>query len=335
MSARKGKRIVRRRTAPTESPSLDYTLKQAFDYFVSVKKAEGVRERTVEDYYKVMRFFSGWLGGMDTPVNDITTGVIRDYVLFLTEEHVNERTGEIGLSPHTVNIRIRFLRTFFNLLHREEIVDKNPADNVKQMRADHDTYEPMTDAEVDRLLSVMDVKEYAQFRDLVMTYLILDTGMRVNEVCHLEGADIDFKDKTIYLPASKNKNRKPRVIPLSNKTIRLLLELITENRQNFDSDYVFLSNYGERYLPNSYRRRLHIHKESAGIERRITPHSLRHLFCRNYILSGGDVFSLQRIVGHQDISTTRKYTEMTREDLQTQHSQFSPVLRLRHKYKRR
>ncbi|WP_366249982.1 site-specific integrase [Terribacillus aidingensis] len=178
------------------------------------------------------------------------------------------------------------------------------------MKVDEDGLEPLTDEEVNKLISVPDERYYAQFRDLVMMYLMLDTGMRINEVCELENHDIDFKTRAIILPAAKNKNRKPRILPLSNQVVKLLLELVAENKANFDTEYVFVSNIGTRYNPNSFRKRLNNYKDIAGITKRVSPHVFRHMFCRNYILNGGDIFTLQRIVGHADISTTRKYIQL-------------------------
>jgi len=330
---RKGKPIIRRRISAGKPLSFDYTLAQAFDYFIALKKAEAVRERTMRDYHTLMQLFSEWLGGDDVPVNKITTATIRDYVVYLRDEHVNERTGEVGLSPTTINVRLRFLKVFFNTLFREEIIDANPVRNVKLMRADDDPIELLTDEEIERLLSVMDVREYSQFRDKVICYTILDCGIRIGELCAVEVQDIDFKTRTINLPGHKTKNRKPRLLPLSNKTTRLLLELITENKAHFDSSYVFLSNFGERYNPNSFRRRLILYREKAGINKRVSPHVLRHIFCRNYILAGGDVFSLARIAGHADIATTRRYVDMSKDDIKAQHALYSPVLRIRDKYK--
>src|SRR5690606_28213968 len=171
-------------------------------------------------------------------------------------------------------------------------------------------------------------------RDKVAMSLILDTGMRVNEVFSLEVSEIDFKTRSITLPASKNKNRKPRIIPLSNAVLKLLLELITENKVHFDSKYVFLSNFGEQYNPNSFRSRLRMYKDLSGIKKRVSPHALRHQFCHDYIMNGGDIFTLQRIVGHADIQTTRKYIQMTGVDIQSQHSLYSPIVRLRSNYRK-
>lgn len=327
---RKGKKVVKRRNTATSPKEIEMSIEQAFDYFLAVKKTEGVRDRTVRDYREHFEYFTDWLSE-PTDLTDITTQVIRDYIVYMKEERFNDKTGELGLSNYTINIRLRFLKTLFNTLASEGVIEHNPTEPIKLLRVDEDAFEPLTDEEVLRLLDAPNTEFYSQFRDKVALYLLLDTGMRVNEVFNLEESEINFKGRTIELPASKNKNRKPRVIPMSPTVVRLLIELISENKQYFDSPYVFLSNYGGRYKADSFRRRLLTYKKSVGIEKRVSPHSLRHQFCRDYILNGGDIFTLQRIVGHADIQTTRKYVQMTGVDIQGQHAQFSPLARLRRK----
>ncbi|QXE01729.1 tyrosine-type recombinase/integrase [Terribacillus sp. DMT04] len=333
-NSRKGKPIVTTRKAREISDyiPLQATIEESFQSFLSLKKSLGVRKRTVSDYHHLMDYFLSWLNENHPEIemiHEINTAIIREYLLYLREERYNDRTKSVGLSPFTINVRIRFLKTFFNALYKEEVINNNPTRNIQLMKVDEDGLTPLTDEEVNKLISVPDEQYYAQFRDLVMMYLMLDTGMRINEVCELENRDIDFKTRAIILPATKNKNRKPRILPLSNQVVKLLLELVAENKANFDTEYVFVSNIGTRYNPNSFRKRLNNYKDLAGITKRVSPHVFRHMFCRNYIMNGGDIFTLQRIVGHADISTTRKYIQLDDKAIRQQHTLYSPAIKLR------
>jgi integrase/recombinase XerD len=332
--SRKGKPIVKKRgkAIVPEMSLVTHTIDQAFDHFLALKKSLGVRERTFNEYGIIMNWFCLWLSESYPElvnVEEITTGIIREYIVYLKEDHFNEKKQVYGLSPFTVNVRIRFLKAFFNALYKEQIINKNPVENIQLMRTDDDNIEPLTDYEIERILSIPDLTEYAQFRDHVIMFLMLDTGMRISEVCDLEVKDIDFKTKSIILLAFKNKNRKPRILPLSNQVVRLLMELVTENKTYFETEFVFVSNIGTKYNPNSFRKRLRMYGKKANIEKRVSPHVFRHMFCRNYILNGGDVFTLQRIVGHAEISTTRKYIQMDYVTIKNQHALYSPVTRLR------
>ncbi|WP_182858775.1 tyrosine-type recombinase/integrase [Oceanobacillus picturae] len=331
---RKGKSIIKRRVTDTTENvdvQLNSTIQQAFDTFISFKKTIGVRDRTMSEYHLLMKYFLDWIYEKypDTKyINEINAVMLREYIVYLKEERFNEKKKSVGLSPFTINVRIRFLKAFFNTLFEEEVINKNPVKHIKLMRVDEDTLEPLTYKDMEKLLSIPNINLYPQFRDLVMMYLMLDTGMRIKEVCELEVKDIDFKTRCIVLPSSKNKNRKPRLIPLSSKVMKMLLELVTENKAHFDTEYVILSNIGTNYNPNSFRKRLNMYRNKAGITKSVSPHMFRHTFCKNFILNGGDIFTLQRIVGHADIATTRKYIQLNDDEMKEQHTLFSPVTRL-------
>ncbi|MGG4455934.1 tyrosine-type recombinase/integrase [Brevibacillus porteri] len=158
-----------------------------------------------------------------------------------------------------------------------------------------------------------------------MILLFVDSGMRVQEVCSLDILDIDFISRCINLPEIKNKNRKNRIIPLSNEVSRRLHELYNETKLHFDTEAVFVSNFGERLTTDGIRTNLRKYVKRAGINRSIAPHSFRRFFAKQSALNGMDIFSLQRILGHADITTTRLYVQMDRDDLIYQHNQFSPL----------
>src|SRR5699024_5767097 len=155
---RKGKSIVKRRvtTEVEESDVFDTSIDHAFKEFISLKKILGVRDRTMHEYYTLMDYFLEWLNEKHPDiknVNNINSGLIRGYIVYLKEERFNERTQLIGLSPFTINVRIRFLKTFFNTLFKEEIINKNPARNISLMKVDEDNFNPLTDVELTKLLS--------------------------------------------------------------------------------------------------------------------------------------------------------------------------------------
>lgn len=336
---RKGKPIKRRRTTPIKSTAnnISLSLEDARDYVYAYKQSEGLRENTLDAYISIPNYFYEWLNEYYPEViyiNDVTSGMIRDYINYLLNDRYNRQADKYGLSPVTINIRLRNMGAFFRVLHAEKFINNNPMALIKLLKTDEDTFEPLTSDEIDRLLRAPSIEEYAQFRDKVCIYLILDTGIRNAEMFDVKIKDVDFKTRAIYLPSDVTKNRKPRILPLSNEVLSLLMELITEVKHNWsDAEYVFLSSYGSPHQPKSFTRKLDQYKHIAGITKRVTPHGLRHQFCRDYIMNGGDIFTLQRIAGHADITTTRKYIQFTNDDLKAKHAQYSPIARRRRKYR--
>src|SRR5699024_8532276 len=181
-SKRKGKAIKRHRTVPIKKDgasgsSSSLTLDEARDYVYSYKRSEGLRTKTVVEYIKYADYLRDWLAEFYPEIkyiDEVTSGVIRDYINYLQRDHFNQRTKELGLAPTTINIRLRNMSASFNTLHEEGVINVNPMATIRLLRTDEDTFIPLTDDEKVRLLSVPDQEEYAQFRDYVCMNLMLD-----------------------------------------------------------------------------------------------------------------------------------------------------------------
>ncbi|WP_160910466.1 tyrosine-type recombinase/integrase [Halobacillus litoralis] len=317
-----GKKQVmqRSRMIPTDSES--YSLEKVHNLFVTAKKAEGLRERTIKDYEAHFGYFLTWLGENDLAqlsITDLTIDIIRGYVTYMQEK---------PLSPVTINIRIRTLRSFLRFIYEEQYYNENLANRVKIMKTDEDTLKIMSDEQIAAILNAIDKRSYTGFRDYVAIALMIDTGMRISEVGSLTKEQVDFEQRYIHLPSDKVKNRKGRYVPISPKVNKALYQLIAENSSVFNVSEVFLSVYGTPFQPGSFRKRLITYRDKAGVKGvRVSPHSFRHYFAKNYILNGGDPFTLQLILGHSDMQIVRRYIQMNRTEVQAKHHQFSPFQR--------
>lgn len=237
---------------------------------------------------------------------------------------------ELKISPVTINTRVRTLRCFLKFLADEDYFQENLALKIKLMKTDKDTLKLLNTEQIQALLKVIDTKCYTGYRDYCLLMLLLDTGIRIQEATALTSDDLDFQASTIYLQASNVKTRTGRLIPLSPKVSKLLFNLVQENKKAFNAKELFLSVYGTPFLKTSFRKRLVAYRDKAGIEGcRVSPHSFRHYFAKNYILNGGDPFTLQRILGHADLQMVRKYINMGEGETRIQHNQFSPVQRFK------
>jgi integrase/recombinase XerD len=343
-------RLIKQRRAKVDKrayPSTDIqpmALEAAFSYFISAKIGEGIRDRTRLDYSNTWRYFTEWMDEENSEVNyvhEITTEICRKYIHYLTIEapkfkghkYIQNDHGK-GLSSATINMRIRALKVAFNFWYKEEFVRKNPMDNIRTQKVDEDKIESFTDEQVEALLGACDQRKYVGFRDYVFQWLLLDSGMRINEALSLRTEDIDIKTRSITLEARFNKNRRARIIPLTAETLKLLLELIDENKTHFrEANKVFLSCYGEEVKDTQMNKRLKYYGDITGVgkEIRTTAHTWRHTAARNYILNGGDPYTLMRLLGHSSIHMTRRYVQMTADDVRIKHEQFSPVKKFRTK----
>lgn len=312
------------------------TLQKAMDEFLAAKASERAAPRTIHDYKRHFRYFNRWLDkkyhGMRLP--QITSQIVREYVAWMSSE--KERYDDhprrakrsiIGLSPMTVNVRIRTLKAFFNWCEREEHVSKSPARDIKLQKVDEDRISAFSESEVRRLLAVVDRNTYTGFRDCTIMVVMLDTGLRIGELFSLRKQDVDFQQMTLTVPWEKAKTRKTRTVPIAKQTAKLLAELLREN-EDFgpNCDALFYSSDGHPMTSESFDERRRTYGKQAAIEGvHVSAHTFRHTFALHWIKSGGDPFSLQKMLGHTDMSMVRRYVRLSDGDVKEKHTQYSPI----------
>lgn len=312
------------------------TLDQAIDLVISTKTAEGLRERTLFDYRQQWGYFVSWLNDNYEVeyVDELTPQVFRDHINYMKydarrydgHKYINAEQQRVGLSDTTINIRLRTLKAVFNQLEREQLIEVNPMRSVKLIRQDIDLTNCLTDEEVKAILQQPNRRDYVGFRDYVAIILMLDSGLRITEMLRLRAENIDFQTRFITVSGEDSKNRRPRIVPISPQSIKLLLQLVNENKQHFSTDRIFLSCYGEPLGANQFNKRLKHYGKKAGIDgKKMTAHVYRHTWAKNMVLNGCDAFTLQKMGGWSDIRTMRRYIQMDTEDIRKGHDSFSPV----------
>ena len=313
------------------------TLEQAMKDFVTAKRAERAAKRTIRDYETHFRYFLDWLEPRygKSSVVSITPAIIREYVTWMSAEklpfddhpHRRAKKGIVGLSPMTVNVRIRTLKSFFNWCQKEKYTYLSPTADLKLQKVDEDKISAFTQAQLSKLLAAPMCDTFNGFRDYVIMAVLTDTGLRISELLGLRKQDVDFVQMTLTVPWEMAKTRKTRTVPISRPVAKLLAELIAEN-EDFGSgrDALFYSVYGSELTPDAFDERLKIYAKKANIEGvRCSAHTFRHTFALHWIKSGGDAFSLQKILGHTDMSMVRRYVRLSDTDVKEKHVQFSPM----------
>jgi integrase/recombinase XerD len=329
------KRITLRNSTENNKKEKSFSLdfQQAYEFFLSAKKAEGLRDKTLISYGEHFRFFQRWREESYpsvTRVDELTPNIIREYIQYMKEDHFNFKTKEFGLSDQTANARLRFLKTLYSFLNKEDLESENPAIKVKFIKMDERPFEPLTDDEMQRLLNVPNKNHYPQWRDYIIMNLLYDSSMRILEAISLSIDDLDIKGRRIILNAGKTKLRKSRIIPLSNHTLKLLLELITENQTHFpDEKSLFLNWYGEPMSEDTFRRNLKRYVKKAGISKNFSCHDFRRQSITEMLRNGASIWSVMSIAGHSQISTTKKYVHFDEQTIKNQHEIYSPVVKMR------
>jgi len=226
---------------------------------------------------------------------------------------IEEHLATIKGAPETRHAQFRALRAFFKFLNQRYKLP-NPMTKVDSPRCPKKVMATLEPGEMMRLLA----SSSSSLRDNALLTLLIDTGIRTSEAAGLRKKDI--KESTITVRGKTGE----REIPISEETRRLLLALITDK-----SEYVFNGHKGPLGRHGVYRIVRACMGEAGIYGPKLGGHRLRHAFGKGYLVSGGDLRSLQQIMGHANITTTEKYASLTLDDTIKKHHQFTP-LRLAH-----
>jgi integrase/recombinase XerD len=320
------KRITTRKNVDTQSVTeathIHCTFQELTKIFLIAKKVAGKAPRSLKDFMFNFQLFERWLEQEELqhliPV-EYDAGLFRSYISYMTDKY----------TPSTVNTRLTSLKSLFKFLAEEGMLPHNPLQRIPKVVQPETEIHAFTNEQVDALLEQPDKSTYFGFRDYVIMTLMLDTGIRINEVLSLAKKDVDLVQRQLTIVGAKSKNRRSRIVPFSKRTSKLLQELIAETETYFDIDQVFVSSVGTPLCYTSIYSNIRKYGKSAGIdEARVSPHTFRHTFSKMYIMNGGSAFSLQRILGHSTLMMTKRYIDLNIEDLHLQHAQFSPLYSL-------
>ncbi|WP_236939128.1 tyrosine-type recombinase/integrase [Evansella clarkii] len=311
-----------------------YSLAKLFEIFLENKIAEGRAEYTVYHYARSFELLTEYLdiSGVRKDVRNVKTEDLRKFVGWLLNEKVRyeghkykpESEREKPISKRTVYGYLKNIKSFYRFLEEENYIHYNPAQTLKNVSYVDRDIEILTVDELRLLFNTPDARRYADFRDIVIMNLLLDTMCRIGEALALEKSDIDFKAKMIHFRGKNTKTKKARIVPVKSKTIRLIKDLIEET-EVFDTNFIFLVNYGEKMTTERFRKRLTNFAKQAGIKRKIHPHLFRHTGATMFLEAGGDIRHLQLILGHADLRMCQRYTHLTVGSVLNQHDKFSAL----------
>lgn len=286
----------------------------AIALFMRSRKLKNARESTIYSYRLHLNKFSTFLE--DVGVERLAEVITEDI-----QEFIDDRLNS-GNKPVTVNKYIRELRAFFNFLHSMGYLEANPIESIDRLNEDKKISRTLNNDQIARLIAVPNINTYVGFRNYTFILLLLDTGLRLDEALNITLSDIDWKERLIKV---LGKGGKERFVPLTESMIHLLREYI-KRRNQYENESLFLNVDGFPLKRRTIQEAIRDYEVTAGIRGvRVSCHSMRHTFAKMYILNGGDVLTLQKILGHSTLETTRKYIEMFKPDISSQHDKFSPL----------
>ena len=221
----------------------------------------------------------------------------------------------------TINTRLRALRSFYNFLDKNKLIDKNPMKNIKLLRDRQKTIETLDNQEIEKLIEkIRKQKTFVGFRDEVILLVFLDTGVRLSELVGIKVEDVRHNKLIIR----RTKNLFERTVYLSDTT-QERLESYIKVRGEVATNKLFISQDNKELNPHSIQTRLTKYGKEAKISKRVSPHTFRHTMAKRMIVSGLDAFSLMHLLGHTDITVTKRYVNLWGQDLEQKHKEYGAL----------
>lgn len=323
--------------------------KKEFGYyiqsFIDYCTYKDLSVKTIKSYYQALTLFTKYLEEEKdiTSIADVNKEIVEEYITFtkdrgkysyvadektLSVTYQNNRK-DIGkeISVTTLNNYLRNIKVFFNWCEENSLIKYNTVADVNFIKEKRKIKDQLTDDEYRKIIKAIDLTKFNEYRDYIVIQLIMDTGMRLSECLSLTIDDIDVVRKTIFLSAEVTKGKKDRYVFYSNHMSVFLNRWIRYKDAIQPNDLLFPTQRTNGLLSASnFERNFRGYVKRAKITRNITPHTLRNNFGRRFLLNGGDIFMLSKILGHSSVSVTEKaYLDITTEDIRKSYQRFSPL----------
>jgi integrase/recombinase XerD len=286
------------------------------DYLDHLRVERGLSENTLEAYERDLRKLVEFAGPKKRPLLSLGQRELTEFI---------GRLGELGLGPRSQARAIHAVRGFYRYGVREGLIDVDPMENLRAPRAFRALPRYLTPAQVETLLDAPDVSKPLGLRDRAILEVMYATGLRVSEVIGLRAQSLDMN---LGIARVLGKGRKERLVPLGKVARGWVERYLGEARDTLTrgrpSPTLFVNHRGRRLSRMGLWGIVRRHAVTAGVERTLTPHVLRHSFASHLLERGADLRSLQAMLGHADISTTQIYTHVTRERLRQLYDQYHP-----------
>ena len=287
-----------------ESCGVAELLKTYKSYLTTEKHASA---NTISSYLRDVQQFAAAVEDKGVELTQVLTRDVVEYADALVRE---------GKSPATVTRSVASIKSFYTCLVARGVVAQNPAKGVSTARVERKLPQVLTGPEVELFLEQPDCSELKGCRDRAMLELLYATGIRVSELIALDVEDVNLASGMLRCTGKG----KERLIPLYPAAVRALKEYIHTARIQLvgsaGETALFVNMGGERMSRQGFWKIIKYYQEKAGIQKDITPHTLRHSFATHLLENGADLRAIQEMLGHADISSTQIYSRLVNQRLQ-------------------
>ena len=277
------------------------TFEEGCNKYLEYCRQRNLREGTInhykQSYTQFYKFFDPKM-----PLEEIDESLYKRYVLYLQSTLKND----ISINS--------YLRDFITTMHYLMNEGYVPQFKMQAIKVDKSHIETYTDEELQKLLKKPNIKKckFMEYQCLVMTNFLFSTGVRQRSLMNIKIKDVDFDNNAVYVNVTKN--RKPLIVPLNQTMTNILSEYLKYRQYKSQDDYLFCNVFGQQLVKSTCYHILYDYNKKRGVAT-TGIHRYRHTFAKQWILSGGNVVSLSRLLGHSSLDITQNYINLLVSDI--------------------
>jgi integrase/recombinase XerD len=299
---------------PATPRSLEQSRTEIDTFLDSIWVERGLSENTLQAYRTDLYTFAEWQYQQGKNLLQTSPSNIHSYLAL-----------QASRSARSTARRLSSLRRLFQYLAREGRIKTDPTVNVESPRLGRQLPKSLTEAEVEALLEAPDTKTDMGMRDRVMLEVLYATGLRVSELVNMRIDQLNLRQGVIRIIGKGNKER---LVPLGELAVEWLTRYISDVRPGLfkasPDATLFPSNRGTAMTRQTFWHAIKRYAIIAGVNKALSPHTLRHAFATHLLNHGADLRVVQMLLGHSDISTTQIYTHVAKERLKDLHAKHHP-----------
>ena len=280
------------------------TFEEGCNKYLEYCRQRNLREGTIghyrQSYTQFYKYFDPKM-----PIEDIDEKTYKDYVLYLKSTLDNDVS---------INSYLRDLITTLHFFMNEGYI---PHFKMQAIKVDKSQIETYNEAELKLLLKKPNLKKcsFTEYKCWVMTNFLFSTGVRQRSLMHIQVKDVDFDNNVVYVNVTKN--RKPLIVPLNQTMVSILQEYLKYRHHKSDADYLFCNVFGQQLVKSTCYTMLYEYNKRRGVDK-TGIHRYRHTFAKQWILNGGNVVSLSKLLGHSSLEITQNYIHLLVSDVAKQ-----------------
>jgi integrase/recombinase XerD len=299
---------------PISDNSIEYQLIDQYCNNISFKK--GLSKNTTLAYKSDLKIFLIWLDDCKKKFSNIDRIEINNYLAYRLDN---------GTSLSTIQRIITCIKSFYSFLFENNIIENNPAQLIENPKKRRKLPTIISENEVMKLLESPDVKTNKGLRDKCILELLYSSGLRISELLNIKINEISKEKKFLKI---KGKGNKERLVPIGSSAMNLLIVYLDTYRLNIkisnNIDILFVNENGSIISRQACWEMIQKYASISLINKKISPHNLRHAFATHLLNNGADLRTVQMLLGHASLSTTQIYTHIAKERLVKFHQKYHP-----------